>query len=86
MNSHPTTHKRVRIGGLAAAAILVTVIGIYFRLYPLIHYASLEASEKASLLTVADMRKSALQEVDQQYPQATRSELLILLRRPRGQG
>ena len=50
-------------------AFLCTAVGIYFRLYPLLHYASSESYEKAMVLLLNRLRVATLENSLKQFPQ-----------------
>lgn len=63
---------------LCAAAVIAGTIGAYFRLYPLLHFNSSDASEKATVLVLGQLRNSINRTIEKNYaelPSAQKSQL-----------
>lgn len=59
--------------------IIAASIGIYYRLYPLRTYTPQDASEKATLFVLAQLRQSVIQGVSARYPDLSSTEKDILI-------
>jgi asparagine N-glycosylation enzyme membrane subunit Stt3 len=54
-------------------------IGVYFRLYPLRTYTPQDASEKATLFVLAQLRQSVIAQVESKHPELSPTEKEILV-------
>ncbi len=63
------------------SGLIALSIGIYFRLYPLIFHTSNEASEKATLIVLANLRKVVNEQVQANYPELSGAQKLSLAKK-----
>ena len=73
MNKVFAAFKNVWVQSVLLWAIIFGV-GLYFRLYPLLNYQPNEASEKATLFVIAQMKKQFAREVEQKHPEMSKEQ------------
>jgi len=61
--------------------LITIIISSYFRLFPLLNYAPEDASEKATLYVLAQLRSQVIRNVNQTYPDAPKGQREIIIQK-----
>jgi len=72
---------KIRALAFGLSWLIVCAVGVYMRLFPLLHHASDEAREKASLLVVTQLKQSVEESVSARFPQLNPAEKNLLIKK-----
>ncbi len=80
-NPLPPTFLPSRTLAFWVCWLIVCAVGVHMRLFPLLHYVSNEAREKASLLVINQLKQSVEASVSAGFPQLNPAEKNLLIKK-----